>query len=200
MCGIAGDLSFQNSPSDSQALERMSWAMRRRGPDGGGMVVRDGTGLAHRRLKIIDLTEAGAQPMHDARLGLTLAFNGCIYNHRELRAELEAKGYRFFSTSDSEVILKGYHAWGLDVAKRLSGMFAFAIAERDSGNDNDNEHDDSDDGCRALPVGGDGRRERRGDVRDGSKGHPAEVQAGDDVDQDAVEPAIGRLDDPAIRG
>ncbi|MAZ91981.1 MAG: N-acetylglutaminylglutamine amidotransferase [Maricaulis sp.] len=133
MCGIAGDLSFQNSPSDSQALERMSWAMRRRGPDGGGMVVRDGTGLAHRRLKIIDLTEAGAQPMHDARLGLTLAFNGCIYNHRELRAELEAKGYRFFSTSDSEVILKGYHAWGLDVAKRLSGMFAFAIAERDSG-------------------------------------------------------------------
>lgn len=66
-------------------------------------------------------------------------------------------------------------------------------AERDSGNDNDNEHDDSDDGCRALPVGGDGRRERRGDVRDGSKGHPAEVQAGDDVDQDAVEPAIGRL-------
>ncbi|MEA1942280.1 MAG: N-acetylglutaminylglutamine amidotransferase [Pseudomonadota bacterium] len=133
MCGIAGDLSFQNSPSDAQALERMSRAMRRRGPDGSGMLLRDGVGLAHRRLKIIDLSDAGAQPMHDPQLGLSLAFNGCIYNHRELRAELEAKGYRFFSTSDSEVILKGYHAWGLDVAKRLSGMFAFALAERDSG-------------------------------------------------------------------
>jgi asparagine synthase (glutamine-hydrolysing) len=133
MCGIAGDLSFQNSPSDPQALERMSWAMRRRGPDGAGMQIRDGVGLAHRRLKIIDLSEAGSQPMHDAQLGLSLAFNGCIYNHRELRQELEAKGYRFFSTSDSEVILKGYHAWGRDVATRLHGMFAFAIAERDSG-------------------------------------------------------------------
>jgi asparagine synthase (glutamine-hydrolysing) len=133
MCGIAGDLSFGNSPSDAQALERMSWAMRRRGPDGSGMLLRDGVGLAHRRLKIIDLSDAAAQPMHDPQLGLSLAFNGCIYNHRELRSELEAKGYRFFSTSDSEVILKGYHAWGLDVAKRLSGMFAFAIAERDSG-------------------------------------------------------------------
>ena len=133
MCGIAGDLSFGNSPSDAQALERMSWAMRRRGPDGSGMLLRDGVGLAHRRLKIIDLSDAAAQPMQDPQLGLSLAFNGCIYNHRELRSELEAKGYRFFSTSDSEVILKGYHAWGLDVAKRLSGMFAFAIAERDSG-------------------------------------------------------------------
>ena len=133
MCGIAGDLSFQNSPSDPQALERMSRAMRRRGPDASGMILHDRVGLAHRRLKIIDLSEAGAQPMHDPQLGLSLAFNGCIYNHRELRSELEAKGYRFFSTSDTEVILKGYHAWGLDVARRLSGMFAFAIAERDSG-------------------------------------------------------------------
>ena len=133
MCGLAGDLSFQNSPSDPQALGRMSWALRRRGPDGSGMNVHGGVGLAHQRLSIIDLSEAGSQPMHDAQLGLTLAFNGCIYNHRELRTELEGKGYRFFSTSDTEVILKGYHAWGLDVARRLSGMFAFAIAERDSG-------------------------------------------------------------------
>ena len=60
MCGIAGDLSFGNSPSDAQALERMSWAMRRRGPDGSGMLLRDGVGLAHRRLKIIDLSDAAA--------------------------------------------------------------------------------------------------------------------------------------------
>ena len=133
MCGIAGDLSFSQSSSDPEALARMSQAMRRRGPDGNGIVLRDGVGLAHRRLKIIDLSEAGAQPMVDSELGLSLAFNGCIYNHRELRAELEAKGYRFFSTSDTEVILKGWHAWGRDLPERLKGMFAFAITERDSG-------------------------------------------------------------------
>ena len=110
----------------------MAEVMRPRGPDGHGLHLQDGVGFAHRRLKIIDLTEAGRQPMIDNELGLALAFNGCIYNHRELRAELEAKGYRFFSESDSEVILKGWHAWGRDLPSKLNGMFAFAISERDS--------------------------------------------------------------------
>jgi asparagine synthase (glutamine-hydrolysing) len=87
----------------------------------------------HRRLTIIDLSAAGAQPMIDNELGLRLVFNGCIYNYRELRQELQAKGYRFFSESDSEVILKAYHAWGERAVERFLGMFAFAIAERESG-------------------------------------------------------------------
>ena len=85
--------------------------------------------LAHRRLKIIDLSEAGTQPMVDRELGLAVAFNGCIYNYKELRAELESDGYEFFSTSDTEVLLKGYHRWGLEFVDRLLGMFAFALAE-----------------------------------------------------------------------
>ena len=133
MCGIAGDLNFTSRPSNSVAIERMVAAMQPRGPDGVGLSVRGAQGVGHRRLKIIDLTEAGRHPMEDPELGLTLVFNGCIYNHKELRAELEGRGYRFFSHSDSEVILKGFHAWGKDVVQRLNGMFAFAIIERDSG-------------------------------------------------------------------
>lgn len=133
MCGIAGDLRFDGSDANPDVLQAMARIMAPRGPDGSGMVVRGAAGFAHRRLKIIDLSDAGQQPMEDAELGLTLAFNGCIYNHKELRAELEDRGYRFFSTSDSEVILKAYHAWGPDCVQRFNGMFAFAIRERDSG-------------------------------------------------------------------
>ncbi len=106
--------------------------MQPRGPDGGGQIVRNRVGLGHRRLKIIDLSEKAAQPMADPSLGLEIAFNGCIYNYPELRAELEGKGYRFFSTGDTEVILKAYHAWGVACVDRFLGMFAFAIHERDS--------------------------------------------------------------------
>jgi len=108
-------------------------AMEPRGPDGSGAVARDPLALGHRRLRIIDLSDKGQQPMVDPDLGLTLAFNGCIYNYKELREALTAKGYRFFSTSDSEVILKAYHAWGPDCVSHFHGMFAFAIYERESG-------------------------------------------------------------------
>ncbi|HET7570053.1 MAG TPA: N-acetylglutaminylglutamine amidotransferase [Gammaproteobacteria bacterium] len=133
MCGIAGAICFDDRAPELAGLTKTVAAMHRRGPDGDGLVAHGGVALGHRRLKIIDLSERGAQPMVDSELGLTLAFNGCIYNHRELRRELEGKGYRFFSSSDTEVILKGYHAWGEDCVKRFNGMFAFAIAERDSG-------------------------------------------------------------------
>ncbi|MDT5202752.1 MAG: hypothetical protein QOH34_4274, partial [Mycobacterium sp.] len=111
----------------------MAAVMTPRGPDGGGVWSQGRVALGHRRLKIIDLTEAGAQPMIDSDLGLAIAWNGCIYNYKELRRELEGYGYRFFSHSDSEVLLKAYHRWGDDFVSHFKGMFAFAIVERDSG-------------------------------------------------------------------
>jgi asparagine synthase (glutamine-hydrolysing) len=95
--------------------------------------MRGRVGLGHQRLKIIDLSPRSAQPMVDAELGLDLVFNGCIYNYQELRGELQALGYRFFSGGDTEVILKAWHAWGIRSVDRFKGMFAFAIHERDSG-------------------------------------------------------------------
>lgn len=111
----------------------MADAMTPRGPDGAGVWSQGRVALGHRRLKIIDLSEAGAQPMVDNDLGLTIAWNGCIYNYKQLRRELSEAGYRFFSHSDTEVLLKGYHHWGDRFVDRLYGMFAFAIVERDSG-------------------------------------------------------------------
>lgn len=133
MCGICGEVLPAGQTADVAAVRRMMDVMRRRGPDASGLVARDRVVLGHRRLKIIDLSEAAQQPMVDADLGLSIVFNGAIYNYPELRTELEGKGYRFFSHGDTEVILKAYHAWGADCVQRLNGMFAFAIAERDSG-------------------------------------------------------------------
>src|SRR5579864_8126686 len=100
MCGFAGEVRLDGGDANVAALARMGERMRPRGPDGSGVWQRGGVGLAHRRLTIIDLTRAGEQPMVDSQLGLSLAFNGCIYNYAELRRELEGHGYRFFSTSD----------------------------------------------------------------------------------------------------
>ena len=108
-------------------------ALAPRGPDGEGLVLHDNVALGHRRLKIIDLSDKARQPMVDPALGLSIVFNGCIYNYPELRAELEARGYRFFSQGDTEVILKAWHAWGEDCVTRFHGMFAFVIHERDTG-------------------------------------------------------------------
>jgi asparagine synthase (glutamine-hydrolysing) len=133
MCGIAGEIRFNNTAADSALVARMTDTLSRRGPDSNGLYAQGPVALGHRRLKIIDLSEAAQQPMVDAALGLSIVFNGCIYNHHELRAELETCGYRFFSKGDTEVLLKAYHAWGEDFVKRLHGMFAFCIYERDSG-------------------------------------------------------------------
>jgi asparagine synthase (glutamine-hydrolysing) len=107
--------------------------MEPRGPDGHGLWHDGPVAFAHRRLKIIDLTEAGSQPMVDDELNLVSVFNGCIYNYQQLRDELRAEGYRFFSTSDTEVIGKAYHRWGVDCVDHFMGMFAFAILERSTG-------------------------------------------------------------------
>ena len=107
--------------------------MTPRGPDAAGVWSQGRVALGHRRLSIIDLSEAGAQPMVDSDLGLAVCWNGCIYNYKQLRRELGELGYRFFSHSDTEVLLKAYHQWGDRFVDRLYGMFAFAIVERDSG-------------------------------------------------------------------
>jgi asparagine synthase (glutamine-hydrolysing) len=104
-----------------------------RGPDGSGLWVRGPAGLGHRRLSIIDLSVRGSQPLVDTAIGLTVAFNGCIYNHVQLREELAGRGHSFFSTSDTEVIAKSYAEWGTDCVSHFHGMFAFAIVEHEGG-------------------------------------------------------------------
>ncbi len=133
MCGLSGEIRFDDHPADVEAVARMSCVLEPRGPDGQGLWQQGRVALAHRRLSIIDLSDAGAQPMLDPDLGLAAVFNGCIYNYRELRDELAGHGYRFFSTSDTEVILKAYHRWGTDFVSHLLGMFAVVLVERGSG-------------------------------------------------------------------
>ena len=130
MCGLAGELR-RDAPPDREALARMQAELAPRGPDGEGTWVEGPVGLAHRRLAIIDLSPRGAQPMVDD--AHAVVFNGCIYNHRELRAELERAGRRFASASDTEVLLKGWAEWGEGMLDRLAGMFAFALWERATG-------------------------------------------------------------------
>lgn len=133
MCGICGEVRFDGGTPSVSAVSKMADVLSPRGPDASGIVIRGNIGFGHRRLRILDLSEKSQQPMIDADLGLTLVFNGCIYNFRELRTELEAKGYHFFSDGDTEVILKAWHAWGENCVSRFLGMFAFAIHERDTG-------------------------------------------------------------------
>ncbi|HEX6238617.1 MAG TPA: N-acetylglutaminylglutamine amidotransferase [Acidimicrobiales bacterium] len=133
MCGFSGEIDLTRAGADPVAVARMTGTMTDRGPDGAGLWAQGPVALGHRRLKIIDLSERGAQPMVDPVLGLAIVFNGCIYNHHELRRELESDGYRFFSTSDTEVLLKAYHRWRDAFVDRLVGMFSLCIVERDSG-------------------------------------------------------------------
>src|ERR1700759_5045199 len=132
MCGLCGEVRTRANVSLS-SLSAVNDSMFARGPDAGGMFVQGTQAFGHRRLSILDLASASQQPMIDSELGLGIVFNGCIYNFRELRGELQARGYRFFSEGDTEVILKSYHAWGSDCVTRFKGMFAFALWERDSG-------------------------------------------------------------------
>jgi asparagine synthase (glutamine-hydrolysing) len=133
MCGICGEIRFDNVSPSIISIQRMVDSLAPRGPDGSGIVQMNHLSMGHRRLKIIDLSEQAQQPMIDNDLGLGIVYNGAIYNYPQLRDELIALGYRFFSHGDTEVILKAYHAWGESCVEKLSGMFAFAVWERDSG-------------------------------------------------------------------
>ncbi len=130
MCGIAGAIGFVDD-GVIEAVGRAHEALRHRGPDAEGVWqdVRGqrGAALAHRRLAIIDLSADGAQPMRDIETGLTIVFNGEIYNFAVLRVELEALGYVFQTRTDTEVLLKAHAAWGDDAVRRLNGMFAYAL-------------------------------------------------------------------------
>jgi asparagine synthase (glutamine-hydrolysing) len=127
MCGICGELRLDGAAPDPKTIERMMVPLARRGPDHGATFFDGALGFGHRRLAVIDLSARANQPMVDAELKLALVFNGTIYNYPELRAELKARGYNFFSDGDTEVILKAYHAWGVQCVERLRGMFAFVI-------------------------------------------------------------------------
>src|SRR5690349_15075989 len=131
MCGIAAIFAYSENGSrvDREELLRIREAMIKRGPDGAGLWISDDQriGLAHRRLAIIDLSDTGAQPMATANGTIRIVFNGEIYNYRELRQRLEAKGYVFHSQSDTEVLLHLYEEYGRDMVEHLRGMYAFTI-------------------------------------------------------------------------
>src|SRR5450432_3335939 len=128
MCGIAGHVAPERPGAAETSVAVMVDALARRGPDSKGQARWSEAVLGHRRLAILDLSEAGHQPMlsDDGQIGLV--FNGCIYNFLDLRAELEKRGHQFHSHCDTEVLLRGYQEWGIDaLVGRLRGMFAFAI-------------------------------------------------------------------------
>ena len=131
MCGLVAILAYQgDAPPVSQSeLEGISYAMRARGPDGAGQwISKDGrVGMAHRRLAIIDLGDGAAQPMVSEDGRYRIVYNGEIYNFRDLRRDLEAKGHVFTTQSDTEVLLRLYMDKGPDMVDRLRGMYAFSI-------------------------------------------------------------------------
>jgi len=130
MCGVAGILNLDGAPVVHELVKGMTDAIAHRGPDGEGQWVEGATGLGHRRLSIIDLSAAGNQPMVTGDGRYVLSYNGEIYNYRELRVELEAKGHNFWSRTDTEVLLYALAEWGMAALDRLNGMFAFAFWDR----------------------------------------------------------------------
>ncbi len=127
MCGICGEFRFDAQVADLDLVREMTARLRPRGPDDEGLYGDGALALGHRRLAIIDLSPRSHQPFVDLELGLTIVFNGTIYNYPELREKLKARGHRFTSSGDTEVILKAYAEWGKECVTRLHGMFAFAI-------------------------------------------------------------------------
>jgi asparagine synthase (glutamine-hydrolysing) len=130
MCGIAGILDTTGAAISVASLKKMTDCVAHRGPDGEGHYAFGPIGLGHRRLAIIDLSDAGQEPMTNEDGNVVVIFNGEIYNFPPLRLELEALGHRFTSRTDTEVLVHGYEEWGEDVLLRLNGMFAFALFDR----------------------------------------------------------------------
>jgi asparagine synthase (glutamine-hydrolysing) len=129
MCGIAGIARHSTAGIKTDALGRMAAAIQHRGPDGYGFYVGRRVGLAHLRLSIIDVA-GGAQPLTNEDGQIVITYNGEVYNHLELRRELEDRGHAFRTHTDTEVVVHGYEEWGADVLHRLNGQFAFAIYDR----------------------------------------------------------------------
>ena len=126
MCGIVGMVNLDGRAADAAVLERMNEAIFHRGPDEDGTYIKGHVGLAMRRLAIIDL-KGGQQPITDDARTAWIVYNGEVYNYREVRKELEARGHRFHTDCDTEVVLHAYLEYGADCPKHLRGMFAFAV-------------------------------------------------------------------------
>ena len=137
MCGIAGTVCLDGGPDLQGLVEEVVASQRNRGPDHQAIIALRGSTarlvLGHSRLKIIDLSASANQPLWDHEQRLCLVFNGAIYNYRELREELGARGHRFVTVGDSEVILEAFKAWGPGAFERFNGMFAFSLWDRDAG-------------------------------------------------------------------
>ncbi len=127
MCGIAGYFNLNGEPISISTLRRMGDAIKHRGPDGEGFWTNSFIGFSHRRLAIIDLSPLGHQPMQTDDGNFVITYNGEVYNFQNLRIELESMGLKFYSKTDTEVLLKAYQAWGKDCIYKFNGMFAFAI-------------------------------------------------------------------------
>ena len=131
MCGICGKISFNGESISPELIRSMCAAIARRGPDDMGIFLSEANGsgvqagLGHQRLSIIDLSPAAHQPMSNEDGTIWLTYNGEIYNYKDLRRELEGKGHRFRSDSDTEVVIHLYEEEGLEAVKRFNGMFAF---------------------------------------------------------------------------
>lgn len=130
MCGIAGFINKDGAPAICQKLKRMTDAIAHRGPDAEGQLCEGSIALGHRRLSIIDLSDAGRQPMESADGSFVITFNGEIYNYKELKEELAKLGAAFTNDTDTEVIMEAYRYWGLDCLSRFNGMWAFALLDR----------------------------------------------------------------------
>ena len=122
MCGING-FNFVNE----DLIRKMNESTKHRGSDDDGFFISKNWSIGHNRLSIVDLSENGHQPMFNRNKSLAIIFNGEIYNFKEIKKELLDKGYKFFSKTDTEVILYSYEEWGKDCLKKFNGMFAFAI-------------------------------------------------------------------------
>ena len=127
MCGIAGIINFKNPENKRELLTRMVNLMHHRGPDASGLYLHGPVGLAHARLSIIDLSSAGIQPIHNEDRTVWIVFNGEIFNYPDLKIELEAKGHRFYTQTDTEVLIHLYEEKGADMFQSLNGQFALAI-------------------------------------------------------------------------
>jgi len=130
MCGLCGFVSRKTLPKGRATLEKMLQAIRHRGPDSTDIRVEPDAGMAFARLAIIDLTPSGNQPMFDQDEQRCITFNGEIFNYLEIRAELEAKGHVFRSSSDTEVALRAYIEWGTDCFNRFRGMYAIVVRDK----------------------------------------------------------------------
>jgi len=130
MCAIVGIINFDKNPVDEKILWDMSDSLAHRGPDDRGIYVDGSVGFGHRRLSIIDLSQAGHQPMETGDKNFAITYNGEVYNFKELRSDLEKEGFSFVSQTDTEVVLKSFLKWGINCLKLFNGMFAFCIWDK----------------------------------------------------------------------